>query len=106
MSHQEPTKEVIETHGDGTKDAPYAVADSKEAQHHTFGQRVRNSISVQSIDDNTVEGQIFSMNDIDPALDKKMRLVNDVGLPQMQPDHTLFCGVSPTISDSPCAIGD
>ena len=30
-------------------------------------------------DTNAIEGQIFSMNSIDPALDAKMRLVNQVG---------------------------
>jgi hypothetical protein len=46
--------------------------------HHGLAERVRHSISVQSIDENTKEGQIFSMNDVDPALDAKMRLVNNV----------------------------
>lgn len=48
-----------------------------EDDHHGLASRVRNSISVQSIDEDTKEGQIFSMNDIDPALDAKMRLVNN-----------------------------
>ncbi|KIW65289.1 hypothetical protein PV04_07560 [Phialophora macrospora] len=74
MSAEYPTKEVVETQGD-TK----AHVDEKDAHHHhhTFGERVRSSISVQSLDENTVEGQIFSMNDVDPVLDKKMRLVNN-----------------------------
>lgn len=33
---------------------------------------------VVSGDTNAIEGQLFSMNDIDPALDAKMRLVNNV----------------------------
>lgn len=33
---------------------------------------------VISGDTNAIEGQLFSMNDIDPALDAKMRLVNNV----------------------------
>ncbi|KAH0832767.1 hypothetical protein FOPE_01468 [Fonsecaea pedrosoi] len=73
MSTDYPTKEVVETQ-----------ADSKNVRHHhqhSLSERVRHSISVQSLDENTVEGQIFSMNDVDPALDKKMRLVNDVGHP-------------------------
>ena len=83
MSTQYPTKEVYESNGD-SKD--HGVRrDSKDPQHHTFRDRVRNSISVQSIDATTVEGQIFSMNDVDPALDKKMRLVNNVGLPCTKP---------------------
>ena len=50
--------------------------------HHGFAERVRHSISVQSIDENTKEGQIFSMTDVDPALDAKMRLVNHVDIPR------------------------
>ncbi|ETI26190.1 hypothetical protein G647_02967 [Cladophialophora carrionii CBS 160.54] len=74
MSAEYPTKEVNEAHGDAK-----THVDEKDAYHnrHSFGERVRNSISVQSLDENTVEGQIFSMNDVDPALDKKMRLVNN-----------------------------
>lgn len=52
----------------------------KEVHHVGFGERVRHSISVQSMDENTKEGQIFSMNDVDPALDAKMRLVNNVSV--------------------------
>jgi len=52
--------------------------EGKETHHAGLGERVRHSISVQSMDENTKEGQIFSMNDIDPALDAKMRLVNNV----------------------------
>jgi hypothetical protein len=83
MSAEYPTKEVVETHGD-TK-TPVEAKDAHH-HHHTFGERVRNSISVQSLDENTVEGQIFSMNDVDPALDKKMRLVNNVGLSPAEPN--------------------
>lgn len=41
---------------------------------------LRNSFGgvVSGHDVNAIEGQIFSMNDIDPALDGKMRLVNNV----------------------------
>lgn len=35
---------------------------------------------VISGDDKAIEGQLFSMNDIDPALDAKMRLVNNVSM--------------------------
>lgn len=48
--------------------------------HHGLAHRMRNSISAQTLDDDTKEGQIFSMNDVDPALDAKMRLVNNVGM--------------------------
>lgn len=54
------------------------VEDGKNEHHAGFGERVRNSISSHSMDENTREGQIFSMNDVDPALDAKMRLVNKV----------------------------
>lgn len=50
----------------------------KEVHHAGLGERVRRSISAQSMDENSKEGQIFSMNDVDPALDAKMRLVNNV----------------------------
>jgi hypothetical protein len=62
------------------------IAAKHEHDHHGLASRVRNSISVSSIDEDTKEGQIFSMNDIDPALDAKMRLVNNVS------DTTLPCG--------------
>lgn len=43
------------------------------------GERRRSSIAdALGSDLNAVEGQLFSMNDVDPALDKKMRLVNNV----------------------------
>ncbi len=82
MSEPYPTKEVLETHtdnkfGNATKEAPLQY--DPTGHNPSFSARVRNSISVQSLDPNTVEGQIYSMNDVDPALDKKMRLVNDVG---------------------------
>ncbi|KAK5467856.1 Filamentous Growth Regulator [Exophiala xenobiotica] len=53
------------------------IAAKHEHDHHGLASRVRNSISVSSIDEDTKEGQIFSMHDIDPALDAKMRLVNN-----------------------------
>lgn len=41
--------------------------------------RTRSSFAaVNSGDEKAVEGQLYSLNDIDPALDAKMRLVNDV----------------------------
>lgn len=43
--------------------------------------RRRSSLGgVISGDTNAIEGQLFSMNDIDPALDAKMRLVNNVSI--------------------------
>jgi hypothetical protein len=80
MSNEYPSKETKEVYmtpdnGNGN----YVQSDPKE-RHHSMGERVRNSISVSHIDEGSVEGQIFSMNSVDPALDKKMRLVNAVSL--------------------------
>lgn len=50
--------------------------------------KLRGSIAVQHIPEGAIEGQIFSMNDCDPVLDKKMRLVNEVNsLTQSQMRH-------------------
>lgn len=57
----------------GVEDAPY-----EGRRGSTLGEKVRGSISVQHAQEGAVEGQIFSMNDVDPALDAKMRLVNQV----------------------------
>lgn len=42
--------------------------------------RIRGSVSVEKEQDGAIEGQMFSMNDVDPALDAKMRIVNQVSL--------------------------
>lgn len=42
--------------------------------------RLRGSVSVQKVEEDAIEGQMFSMNDVDPALDAKMRIVNQVSL--------------------------
>jgi len=55
------------------------VDTEKDGGHTTMGNRFRSSISVSSIDPSAKEGQMYSMNDIDPVLDAKMRIVNDVG---------------------------
>jgi hypothetical protein len=52
--------------------------DDHNRRGSTIGEKFRGSISVQHTQENAVEGQIFSMNDVDPALDAKMRLVNQV----------------------------
>lgn len=49
-----------------------------ERRGSTAGEKFRSSISVQHAPEDAVEGQIFSMNDVDPVLDQKMRLVNQV----------------------------
>ena len=44
------------------------------------GYRRKSSIiNLSGQDEQAIEGQMFSMIDIDPALDGKMRLVNNVG---------------------------
>lgn len=45
--------------------------------------KIRNSVSGRGDDAASIEGQLFSMNDIDPALDAKMRLVNNVSFLQL-----------------------
>lgn len=52
--------------------------DKDERRASTRGEKIRSSISVQHTPEDAVEGQIFSMNDVDPVLDHKMRLVNQV----------------------------
>ena len=43
-------------------------------------QRTLNQLALHRIEDDesTKEGQLYSMNDVDPAMDAKMRLVNEV----------------------------
>lgn len=65
-------------HGEAT--TKHEHDDNPNLDHHGLAHRVRNSMSVQTLDNDTKEGQIFSMNDVDPALDAKMRLVNNVGI--------------------------
>lgn len=51
----------------------------KDARRGSVGGKLRGSISVQHVSEMDVkEGQVYSMNDVDPALDAKMRLVNQV----------------------------
>ena len=52
------------------------------------GGRRRSSLAAFTAGDvNAIEGQLFSMNDIDPALDKKMRLVNNVSFCAIHGKH-------------------
>jgi hypothetical protein len=66
----------------GVKGDNHVVDPIDYDDHHrrgsTLGEKFRGSISVQHTQTDAVEGQIFSMNDVDPALDAKMRLVNQV----------------------------
>ena len=53
----------------------------KHGRRSSVGGKLRGSISVQHVSEDAVkEGQVYSMNDVDPALDAKMRLVNQVSL--------------------------
>ena len=65
-----------------------------ERRGSNLGEKVRTSISVQHSNEGVIEGQVFSMNDVDPVLDQKMRLVNRVspfqtarGVSNAKPDH-------------------
>lgn len=55
-------------------------------QHHDGKHDGRRKSSITNVlqgrggDEKAIEGQLFSMNAIDPALDAKMRLVNEVSL--------------------------
>ena len=45
---------------------------------NTMAAQMARRLSASGVgDDSAIEGQIFSMSDIDPALDAKMRLVNE-----------------------------
>ncbi len=63
----------------------------------SVGEFVRHSIAVEKVDEQSIEGQMFSMNDVDPVLDMKMRLVNDVrcGLSRrrIRPSHQLTASI-------------
>jgi hypothetical protein len=67
--------------------------------------RRRSSLGgVVAGDSNAIEGQLFSMNDIDPALDAKMRLVNNVSVLSSYP-VPLLTGYRPSIrSAGPISI--
>lgn len=49
-----------------------------ERRRSSVTNQFRGSLSVQHAPEDAIEGQIFSMNDVDPVLDAKMRLVNQV----------------------------
>ena len=53
-------------------------SDSKRKE--SFAAKVQRQLSVTSLndDESTKEGQLFSMVEIDPALDAKMHIVNNV----------------------------
>jgi hypothetical protein len=60
------------------KQSPIDPVDKHQGRSGSVSGKIRSSISVQHDLGDAVEGQVFSMNDVDPALDKKMRLVNQV----------------------------
>ena len=60
----------IEKHGDEVY--------GQQHRRSSLGGKFRGSLSVQHVPVDAIEGQIFSMNDVDPALDAKMRIVNAV----------------------------
>jgi hypothetical protein len=70
-----PAASDLEKHGG----PGYAVP---EGRRGSVGRGIRGSLSVQQIQSDAIEGQVFSMNDVDPALDAKMRLVNQVDHPR------------------------
>lgn len=45
-------------------------------QHGTEKRKSSVTAALGGNDEHAIEGQLFSMNDVDPALDSKMRLVN------------------------------
>lgn len=63
-------KDVMLTHGH----------DVERSSLEKGGKRRSSLPAAFGNDTNAIEGQLFSMNDLDPALDAKMRLVNNVGL--------------------------
>ena len=71
MESSQEKKVDVENHGVST-----GYNDGRRGS--TMAEKVRHSISIGNEDDGSIEGQVFSMNDVDPALDAKMRLVNQV----------------------------
>ena len=51
-----------------------------QKRNESFAAKVHRQLSVTSLndDDSTKEGQLYSMVGIDPALDAKMHIVNNV----------------------------
>jgi hypothetical protein len=56
------------------------IVDSDPERKDSFKSRVQRQFSVTSLndDDSTTEGQLYSMVDVDPALDAKMHIINNV----------------------------
>jgi hypothetical protein len=63
-----------------TEDVEKHGYDTHEVRRGSVTSKVRGSLSVQHIPEDAIEGQVFSMNDVDPVLDAKMRIVNQVDI--------------------------
>jgi hypothetical protein len=61
------------------------LAQGDPERKDSFKSKVQRQFSVTSLndDDSTKEGQLFSMVDVDPALDAKMHIVNNVRRPRL-----------------------
>jgi hypothetical protein len=60
------------------------IADGDPERKASFKSKALRQLSVTSLDDeSTTEGQLFSMVDVDPALDAKMHIVNNVCVPRL-----------------------
>jgi hypothetical protein len=76
-SRESPVADVEKETGPQSNFEKARLSIGSEKQHHDLAYRIRQGVSGQDVDD-VQEGQVFSMSDIDPALDAKMRLVNQV----------------------------
>lgn len=78
VAMHDPEKDSDQAFGTARLSLSSGDNNTKHAKHDVdiIGERVRHSIG--STDRDVQEGQIFSMLDVDPALDAKMRLVNQV----------------------------
>ncbi len=53
-------------------------ADYEKGRKSSVSQKVARQLSVTADDGSTKDGQLYSMTDVDPALDAKMNIINDV----------------------------
>jgi hypothetical protein len=60
------------------------IAEGDPERKDSFKSKVQRQLSVTSLndDDSMKEVQLFSMMDVDPALDAKMHIVNNVRRPR------------------------
>ena len=52
--------------------------DYEKGRSTSITQKVARQLSVTADDGSTKDGQLYSMTNIDPALDAKMNIINDV----------------------------